>query len=121
MSTTNESNAARPIAGFWRRLGAFFLDCLALGVLGGAIGFFLNDTFASLGPWGRLLGFLVALIYFGIFNSRISGGQTLGKRLLSVKVVAKDGTSLSVSKSFLRFLPLGVPWFLNNAQVPELA
>jgi uncharacterized RDD family membrane protein YckC len=117
--STEQSSGVRTIAGFWRRIGAFFLDCLLLGAIGIAIGFFLTEEFVRLGPWGRLLGFSVALAYFGILNSRLTGGQTLGKRLLKIKVVAKDGTPLSVSKSFLRFLPLGAPWFLNNAQFSE--
>jgi uncharacterized RDD family membrane protein YckC len=113
---TDQSSDLRTIAGFWRRLGAFFLDCLVLGVIGGAAGFFLTDEFVRLGPWGRLLGFFVAIAYFGTLNSKITGGQTLGKRLLKIKVVTKEGTPLSVPKSFLRFLPLGGPWFLNGAQ-----
>lgn len=104
------------IAGFWQRLGAFFLDCLLLGAVGAAAGFFLFDEFVRLGPWGRLVGFCVALAYFGTLNSRFSGGQTLGKRLLKIKVVGKDGSPLPAPKSFLRFLPLSAPWFLNNAQ-----
>ena len=68
-----------------------------------------------------MLGFSVAIVYFGTLNSRITGGQTLGKRLLKIKVVARDGTPLSVPKSFLRFLPLGAPWFLNHAQLPDSA
>lgn len=118
---TTESNTPNPqiIASFWRRLGAFFLDCLVLGMAGITVGFFLADELVSLGAWGRLLGFSVALIYFGILNSNITGGRTLGKRLLGIKVATKDGTPLSASKSFLRFLPLGAPWFLNNAQFPE--
>lgn len=117
--STNESSESRTIAGFWRRLGAFFLDCLLLGAIGIAIGFFLAEELVSLGAWGRLLGFAVALIYFGTLNSRLASGQTLGKRLLKIKVVAKDGAPLSVAKAFLRFIPLGAPWFLNNAQFPH--
>jgi uncharacterized RDD family membrane protein YckC len=119
--STDESNGIRTIAGLWRRIGAFFLDSVVLGVIGLAAGYFLAEEFVQLGSWGRLLGFSVALIYFGILNSRLSGGQTLGKRLLKIKVVAKDGTPLSVSKSFLRFLPLGIPWSLNGAQFSESA
>jgi uncharacterized RDD family membrane protein YckC len=117
--STDQSNGARTIAGFWRRLGAFFLDCVLLGVIGVAVGLFLTDELVRVGPWGRLLGFAVAITYFGTLNSRLAGGQTIGKRLLKIKVVAKDGTALSVPKSFLRFLPLGTPWFLNNAQFSE--
>ena len=117
--STNQSSDVRAIAGFWRRLGAFCLDCLLLAAIGLAVGFFLTDEFVRLGPWGRLLGFSVALTYFGTLNSVLMGGQTLGKRLLKIKVVAKNGTPLSVPKSFLRFLPLGAPWFLNNAQFSD--
>lgn len=112
-------NEIRKIAGFWRRLGAFLLDCLLLGLIGTAVGFFFAEEFVSLGPWGRLLGFSVAITYFGVLNSRFSGGQTFGKWLLKIRVVAKDGLPLSVRKAFLRFLPLGAPWFLNNAQFSE--
>jgi uncharacterized RDD family membrane protein YckC len=117
--STDEASRVQIIAGFWRRLGAFFLDCLLLGVIGNIVGYFLTEEFVRLGPWGRLLGFLAAMIYFGVLNSRLTGGQTLGKKLLKIKVVANDGTPLSVSKSFLRFLPMGIPWFLNNAQFSE--
>lgn len=113
------SSSTRTIAGFWRRLGAFFLDCVLLGAIGASAGFFLIDEFVRLGAWGRLLGFCVALTYFGLLNSRLSGGQTLGKRLLKIKVVGKDGQPLAIPRSLLRFLPLGAPWFLNNAQFSD--
>lgn len=115
----DQSTNSRVIAGFWRRLGAFLLDGLLLGAIGAAAGFFLVEEFVRLGPWGRLLGFCVALAYFGTLNSRLSGGQTPGKRLLKIKVVGQDGSPLSVPRSVLRFLPLGAPWFLNNAQFSD--
>ena len=98
---------------------AFFLDCVLLGIIGLAVGFFFADELVHLGPWGRLLGFSVAIAYFGSLNSRLNGGQTFGKWLLKIKVVTKDCVPLSVRLSFLRFLPLGAPWFLNNAQFSE--
>lgn len=104
------------IAGLWRRFGAFILDCTLLGILGVAAGSFFVDELVTIGPWGRLLGFAVALTYFGMLNSRLANGQTIGMRLLKVRVVGADGVSLSLSRSLLRFLPLGAPWFLNNAQ-----
>lgn len=113
------SSDIRSIAGFWRRLGAFFLDCLLLGSLGAAVGSLLTDELVHMGPWGRLLGFFVALFYFGLLNSSLTGGQTIGKRLLKIKVVNKDGGPLSVPMSFLRFVPIGAPWFLNNAQFSD--
>ena len=110
--------STQTIAGFWRRFGAFFIDCLLLGIVGMVIGLVFVDDLVAIGVWGRLLGFVIALIYFGILNSKIGNGQTLGKRLLKIKVVGRDGTPLSLLKSLLRFLPLGLPWFLNKAQFP---
>ena len=117
--STEQSSEPQTIAGFWRRPGAFFLDCLLLGAIGLLIALFVGQQLVDLGPWGRLLGFAVAIAYFGPLNSRLGGGQTLGKRLLKIKVVVRDGAPLSVPKAFLRFIPLGTPWFLNNAQLPE--
>ena len=117
--STEQSTEPRILASLWRRLGAFFLDCLFLGAIGLAIGSFFVQRLVDLGPWGRLLGFAVAITYFGAFNSNLGKGQTLGKRLLKIKVIGRDGTSLSLPKALLRFVPLGVPWFLNNAQFPE--
>jgi uncharacterized RDD family membrane protein YckC len=107
-----------PLAGFWRRLGAFAIDGLVLGGIGLVLGLTLSDQFVQLGPWGRLLVFGVALGYFGLLNSQVGGGQTLGKRALGIKVVSSDGGLLSIPRAGLRFLPIGVPWFLNNAQLP---
>jgi uncharacterized RDD family membrane protein YckC len=119
--SADPSSGVGTFAGFWQRVGAFLVDCVLLGAIGTVAGFFLTDEFVRLGAWGRLLGFSVAIAYFGTLNSGITGGQTLGKRLLKIKVVAKDGIPLSVPKSFLRFLPLGAPWFLNHAQLPDSA
>jgi len=96
-------------AGAWRRLGAFVVDAFLLGLVGVIAGYFLFDFFVSLGSWGRVLGFAIALGYFGTLNSGIGHGQTIGKRLLRIRVVSADGSPLSVSKSVLRFAILGTP------------
>ena len=61
---TDRLSDVRTIAGFWRRLAAFFLDFLALGIVGVTVGFFFTEEFVRLGPWGLLLGFSVAFAYF---------------------------------------------------------
>ncbi len=111
----HETDPSPLIAGFWRRLGAFALDGIFLGIIGLAAGFLFTPVFVNLGAAGRLVGFAVALAYFGLLNSRLTNGQTPGKRLLKIRVVTSDHTPLSVTKSFLRFIPLGAPWFMNNA------
>jgi uncharacterized RDD family membrane protein YckC len=68
----------------------------------------------SFGQAGRFIGFVVALLYFGLLNSRFGGGQTLGKRLFDIRVVDRDGQTLSPVRSILRFTVIAVPYFLNG-------
>lgn len=110
--------AVRTISGFWKRLLAFILDSLLLGLAGFVLGLFLFDFFAKLGGWGRLFGFCVTLLYFGLLNSSIGRGQTIGKRIMKIEVVDKDGNHISPARSFLRYTVLGAPFFLNNALIP---
>lgn len=107
--------AAPCAAGFWRRSAAFIVDALVLGAIGALAGWALFDVFARMGGYGRALGFVLALAYFGVMNSTLCAGQTLGKRLLGVRVVGKDGSPLSLPQSLLRYSVLGIPFFLNGA------
>lgn len=102
------------IAGFWKRVAAFVIDSIFLGILGFVLGLIFHEVFVQMGGHGVLIGMLVALIYFGTFNSKIVNGQTLGKKILNLKVVNKDGHPISVGKSFLRALILVVSYFLIN-------
>jgi uncharacterized RDD family membrane protein YckC len=104
----------RKIAGFWRRLGAFVIDLLLLGIAGMILGALFFDTFARMGAYARLIGFAIALAYFGICNSRIGGGQTLGKRWLGVRVVDAHDQLLTLPRSLLRYAVLGIPFFCNG-------
>ncbi len=107
------------ISGFWRRLGAFFIDSIMLGIVGLILGIFFGDYFAQFGGWGRAIGFPIAAMYFTIMNSSLSNGQTLGKKVLNIQVINKDGKLLSPIQSFFRYSILGAPYFLNGAQFSE--
>ncbi|MCG8512004.1 MAG: RDD family protein, partial [Rhodospirillales bacterium] len=106
--------AGSPIAGFWRRVAAFLVDTVILAIPLMVVGFTFFEWAVGLGQAGRLVGFTVALLYFGLLNSRINGGQTLGKRLLRIRVIDRTGEMLSPARSVLRFLVLWVPYFLNG-------
>jgi uncharacterized RDD family membrane protein YckC len=82
-------------------------------VLGGL----LFDPLARMGTYARLVGFAVALAYFGICNSRITGGQTLGKQWLGVRVIDAGGQPLSLPRSLLRYTVLGAPAFFNGLPI----
>ncbi|WP_300672182.1 RDD family protein [Desulfoluna sp.] len=107
------------ISGFWGRVGAFFVDSILLGVFGLLLGLFFSQQFVALGGWGRAVGFPIAALYFVILNSRLGGGQTIGKKVSKIKVVDKDGELLSLPRSTLRYSVLGLPYFLNGAIISE--
>jgi uncharacterized RDD family membrane protein YckC len=106
------------LAGFWRRWAAFLVDGVVLGAAGWLLGWLLFDQLAALGGWGRLVGFAVMLAYFGVMDSRLCHGQSLGKRWLGIEVVGQDGDFLSPARATLRAGVVGVPWFLNGAMLP---
>lgn len=105
------------IAGFWRRSGAFLIDSLVVSLMGFCLGFFLQDQFEAMGGWGLAVGFLVTLAYFGIMESRIFQGRTLGKLALDIKVVTAAGVPLSFGKALLRSAVFYAPFFLNNVNL----
>lgn len=106
------------LAGFWRRWAAFLVDGVVLGAVGWLLGWLLFDQLAALGAWGRLVGFAVMLAYFGVMDSRLCHGQSLGKRWLGIEVVGQDGDFLSPARATLRAGVVGMPWFLNGAMLP---
>ena len=115
LSTTT---TAVSVAGFWRRFFAFVIDGVILSIPAFCAGVVLFAQLARLGPWGRLIGFFVALTYFGLMNSALTGGQTVGKRIMKIRVVDLNGSPISVLRSFCRYLILGAPFFLNGAAIP---
>jgi uncharacterized RDD family membrane protein YckC len=104
--------------GFWPRLAAFAIDVLVILFVGGGL--------ALLGLWlanqvpqhpegfdyllGGVLILLVAgcalsavgivVLYFPIMEGRF--GQTLGKRLLGLRVLKEDGLPIGYTEAFLR-------------------
>ena len=102
------------ISGFWRRIGAAFIDVIILAVVGFCLGLMFGDTFVEMGDWARLVGFVISILYFGVMNSSVANGQTIGKILLKIRVVDADGGVLTLPKSFLRYSVLGIPFFLNG-------
>ena len=105
---------SRLTGSFWRRILAFLVDGVFLWLVGIALGTAFFDAFSSMGLWARLVGFAIALFYFGAMNSDIGDGQTIGKRLLSLRVIDAQGYTLSFGKSIIRYSLLSIPFVLNR-------
>jgi uncharacterized RDD family membrane protein YckC len=120
--------AASPIGGFWNRAIARFLDSIVLGLVGlllSLVGLVLSGAgvplLEQLRAWGRGVGLVIALAYHGSLDSALGGGQTLGKRVMRLRVVGKDGAPITLPRSLVRAaLPL-VPWALSGLDLPGLA
>jgi len=112
-----ETHQAGNIAGFWRRTGAFIIDIGLLIGIGLAVGYLLFPYLAEIGQWGHLVGFLIALGYFGNFDSREHDGQTLGKRIFRIRVVGADGNPIGLSKAMVRAAISLAPIFLYNTTI----
>ena len=108
----------RGVGALWRRILAFVVDGVVLGLAGFVLGLSFFEAFSNLGSWGPLVGFWLALPYFAILNSTIGNGQTLGKRLMHVQVVDKNGCTISFWKAVVRYVVFGVPYFLNEVLLP---
>ena len=111
------TNAA--ICGFWKRVFAMMIDGILLGIVGSLVGMAVFDQLTQLGGWGRLVGFCIAIIYFGVFNSVIGKGQTPGKKMMKIHVIDHSGNYISLAKSLLRYTILGLPFFLNGVLIPN--
>ena len=114
----NEAVWVPQIASFWRRTGAAAVDALLLGAIGACLGLLWFDSLAALGRMGRFVGGAIALAYFGTLNSRIGEGQTLGKRLLKIRVTDAHGAVISLSRSACRATIFLLPFALNGTTVP---
>lgn len=101
-------------AGFWRRVFAHLVDCIFLTLALLLVGFLFFDSFAALGQYGIILGFAVSAIYFTLGYSGWFDGQTPGKSMVDIRVVDKQGQSLSLGRAFTRYLILDFPFYVSG-------
>ena len=105
--------------GFFPRFVAYIIDAIIVGVvvtIVSAVFGVLGDAGAAI---GQLVGFVVGIAYYIYFWS--STGQTLGKKVMGLKIVTTDGGKLSMGGAFIRLvgyvissvvLELGFIWIL---------
>lgn len=96
------------LAGFWTRFWAYLIDLLVIASLGGmfikpvfrvADITISNPMFLLFTPY-KITMLIIALCYFAIMTKIC--GQTVGKMILGIKVVAQNETSLTVATIVFR-------------------
>jgi uncharacterized RDD family membrane protein YckC len=93
-------------AGFWIRTFAYLIDAIGIGIVSGIIGSIISRD--PTGGTANGLSFLIGLAYFCYFWSSNGGGQTLGMRVLDLKVIRTDGSLLTITQALIRYLGLFV-------------
>lgn len=107
----------RWIAGFWRRSFAFAIDIIVLGCIGYAAGLLLEDFFVHHRLGGRLIGMAIGLCYFGLLDSHIGNGQSLGKKLLKVRLVDAGNATVAPKRALGRYALFALPNLLEPSVV----
>lgn len=114
----NNSNVNNNCYVFWKRILAFWTDSILLLIVAYVLLTLFKNQLFSIGNWGILIGFAIFMLYYGLQNSRLCGGQTLGKRLFKIKVVDFNNQFLSVQKSLLRALILTPMFVFGSLLLP---
>jgi uncharacterized RDD family membrane protein YckC len=120
----SDSDPTGRLSSRWRRLGGSMIDGIAAGALIWSILYFgFNITFTDVAtfslPQQILLG-LSGIPGFLLLHGYLlhQHGQTLGKRLLGMRIIALDGSRRSLGHLILRrYVPLWIvaviPWVGN--------
>jgi uncharacterized RDD family membrane protein YckC len=112
------AEAIGPPAGFWIRFVAYLIDQLFLGIIGSVIAVMIATSLADTSVNGTLefefttvpefmwwtIGMAVALevLYFTVAIG--AWGKTIGKAMLGIKVVRRNGARVSYARSLARCL-----------------
>ena len=109
MSMASEATAVAVTtnkAGFWVRFFAILIDFIGVGIVSNIIAGLLSSD--PMSATGSSINTLIGVLYFCYFWSAQGGGQTLGMRVLNLKVVRTDGSALTITQALIRYVGLFV-------------
>jgi uncharacterized RDD family membrane protein YckC len=94
-----------PRAGFWARFAALFIDSVLISILPAIlVGIGSSNSSHGLIVFGYLLWFVGYIAYFVYFEGGPTG-QTLGKRLLGIRIVDfNTGGPIGYGRGFVRLI-----------------
>jgi uncharacterized RDD family membrane protein YckC len=99
MNAETGSAVTQQKAGFWIRLGAYLIDLVVFILISIVVLIFTQDQLLL-----NVLVQLIGLAYFLYFWSATGGGQTIGMRMLRLRVVKTDGSPLTIPGALLRYV-----------------
>jgi uncharacterized RDD family membrane protein YckC len=93
------------VAGFWIRVAAFLIDSILIGMVAGIFTggeAITNPDITNARHSG--IETIASFLYMTLLWSSIGGGQTLGMRLLGLRVVDREGKTISYGTALLRYI-----------------
>jgi uncharacterized RDD family membrane protein YckC len=110
MQTAGSSVASAPKAGFWIRFAAYFIDSLIVGIPGiillAIVGGLSSSSSGQVSGGAVVVYFLwliASVAYFIYFWTR-PAGQTLGMKMVNIRVVKTDGSPITVGTAVVRYI-----------------
>lgn len=101
------------------RLASWFLDYVSLGVLLFVLGLILGFSGAS---EGVVLGVITTLFFtYSLLLERLTGGRSIGKAIMGLRVVRLDGEELQFDDSFQRWIMRLIDGFFSLSAVAILS
>ena len=104
MATAASAAVSGVKAGFWIRFVAIVIDSIIVGIVNSAIGAILSLNTNGRSSLQILLG-LAYYVYFWSSNGPWPG-QTIGNKLLNIKVIRTNGSDLTISQALIRYVGL---------------
>lgn len=108
---TDKVKEKKIVVGFWLRLVSDIFDAIILGLFGFLLSIPFRDFFYKMGEDGLWLGLVITFLYTGILQSSIGQGQSLAKKALKIQVLRKNGSYLSLPRSFARYLIIAMIFY----------
>jgi uncharacterized RDD family membrane protein YckC len=88
-------------AGSFRKLFAFIIDSLILGVFAFLLSIPFYNIFFSLGYTGWWVGMIISLLYFSFLQAFFKG-QTIGAKILRISLVNNKGNFITLGQALKR-------------------
>lgn len=101
MAETEITSSPKEYAGFWRRYLAYSVDNLLLLLIGLSLGVTVNIN--QNGGWIWFPSIVVSAAYFVFFWMK-HDGQTLGNKLLAIRVVREDNKPMDAVTGIIRYI-----------------
>lgn len=115
-NSPSEPFTHKPVGAF-ARLIAYIIDWLVISIIG-LLFFPFGSLVEQLGKYDWVPLFAVGMVYFALFDSAVLGRSSIGKKIMKIRLIGKNGKAISPLRAVLRAILISFPFF--NQQIGQL-